>query len=231
MRCKGLKREDHRFDTGFCLSAVVLLCLGWFVTGWAMDEKKIIELPKPVMKGTTSLEEAVARRASVRDFAAKPLAPQEISQLLWAAQGVTRNWGGRTVPSAGALYPLETYLVTAEGLFQYLPARHQLLRLKDHNLMKDLCHAALGQAPTREAPAVIVLTAVLERTSRKYGGRSERYVAMEAGHAAQNVLLQASALGLGAVPVGAFHDDRVQKALGLPESHRPLYLIPVGHPR
>jgi len=170
MRCKGLKREDHRFDTGFCLSAVVLLCLGWFVTGWAMDEKKIIELPKPVMKGTTSLEEAVARRASVRDFAAKPLAPQEISQLLWAAQGVTRNWGGRTVPSAGALYPLETYLVTAEGLFQYLPARHQLLRLKDHNLMKDLCHAALGQAPTREAPAVIVLTAEKERRENTAGG-------------------------------------------------------------
>jgi SagB-type dehydrogenase family enzyme len=226
-----MKKRECRLAAGWCFTLVIILCLGGLVTASAMDEKKVVELPKPVMKGTTSLEEAVARRASVRDFAAKPLAPQEISQLLWAAQGITRNWGGRAAPSAGALYPLETYLVTAEGLFHYLPARHQLLRLTDHNLMKDLCHAALGQACTREAPAVIVLTAVLERTSKKYGQRAERYVAMEAGHAAQNVLLQATALGLGAVPVGAFHDDRVQKALGLPDSHRPLYLIPVGHPR
>jgi SagB-type dehydrogenase family enzyme len=212
-----MKKRECRLAAGWCFTLVIILCLGGLVTASAMDEKKVVELPKPVLKGTTSLEEAVARRASVRDFTAKPLAPQEISQLLWAAQGITRNWGGRAAPSAGALYPLETYLVTAEGLFHYLPARHQLLRLTDHNLMKDLCHAALGQACTRE--------------SEKYGQRAERYVAMEAGHAAQNVLLQATALGLGAVPVGAFHDDRVQKALGLPDSHRPLYLIPVGHPR
>ncbi len=226
-----MKKRKRRFEILSCLSLVVILGLGGFVAGSAMDEKKIIGLPQPVMKGKLSLEEALARRASVRDFTSKTLDLQETSQLLWAAQGVTRSWGGRTTPSAGALYPLEVYWVTAEGLFQYLPARHQMLRLSDRNLLKDLCQAALGQACVHEAPAVMVMAAVLERTSRKYGQRTERYVAMEAGHAAQNVLLQATALGLGAVPVGAFHDERVQKVLGLPDSHRPLYLIPVGHPR
>ncbi len=196
-----------------------------------MNQDKVIQLPRPVHTGKTSLEETILRRESVRNFTSKPLTLQETSQLLWAAQGVTRKWGGRAAPSAGALYPLEVYLATAEGFFHYLPARHQLVRLSSQNLLKDLCQAALGQACTRDAPAVIVLTAVHERTSGKYGPRAERYIAMEAGHAAQNILLQATALGLGAVPVGAFYDDPVQKALGLPGDHRPLYLIPVGHPR
>jgi len=196
-----------------------------------MDQDKAIQLPKPVHTGKMSLEETLLRRESVRDFTSQPLTLQETSQLLWAAQGMTRKWGGRTAPSAGALYPLEAYLVTAEGFFHYLPDRHQLIRLSDRNLLKDLCLAALGQACTREAPAVIVLTAVYERTSGKYGQRAERYIAMEAGHTAQNILLQATALGLGTIPVGAFHDDRVQKTLGLPVDHRPLYLIPVGHRR
>jgi len=196
-----------------------------------MDQDKAIQLPKPVHTGKMSLEETLLRRESVRDFTSQPLTLQETSQLLWAAQGMTRKWGGRTAPSAGALYPLEAYLVTAEGFFHYLPDRHQLIRISDRNLLKDLCLAALGQACTREAPAVIVLTAVYERTSGKYGQRAERYIAMEAGHTAQNILLQATALGLGTIPVGAFHDDRVQKTLGLPVDHRPLYLIPVGHRR
>ncbi|MCX5834209.1 MAG: SagB/ThcOx family dehydrogenase [Deltaproteobacteria bacterium] len=196
-----------------------------------MDQDKVIQLPRPVHTGKMSLEETILRRESVRDFTSKPLTLQEFSQLLWAAQGITRKWGGRAAPSAGALYPLEVYLVTAEGFFHYLPARHHMIPLSDRNLLKDLCHAALGQSCTREAPAVIVLTAVHERTSGKYGPRAERYIAMEAGHAAQNILLQATALGLGALPVGAFYDDRVQKALGLPGDHQPLYLIPVGHPR
>ena len=209
----------------------MITSFGGLRTGSAMDQEKAIQLPKPVHTGKMSLEETLLRRESVRDFNSQPLTSQETSQLLWAAQGMTRKWGGRAAPSAGALYPLETYLVTAEGFFHYLPDRHQLIRLSDRNLLKDLCLAALGQACTREAPAVIVLTAVHERTSGKYGQRAERYIAMEAGHTAQNILLQATALGLGTIPVGAFHDDRVQKTLGLPVDHRPLYLIPVGHRR
>jgi SagB-type dehydrogenase family enzyme len=226
-----MKNRDGPIFPGICLSVFMIMSLGWLDTGSAMDQDKVIELPKPVHTGKMSLEETILRRASVRDFTSKPLTPPEISQLLWAAQGTTRKWGGRAAPSAGALYPLEIYLVTADGFFHYLPARHQLIRLSDQNLLKDLCHAALGQACTREAPAVIVMTAVHERTSGKYGQRAERYIAMEAGHAAQNILLQATALRLGAVPVGAFSDERVQKALGLPGDHRPLYLIPAGHPR
>jgi SagB-type dehydrogenase family enzyme len=226
-----MKNRDGQVFLGLCLSVFMMMLLGWLSTGSAMDQDKLIQLPKPDHTGKMSLEETLLRRESVRDFIPKPLAPQEISQLLWAAQGMTRKWGGRTAPSAGALYPLEIYLVTAGGFFHYLPARHQLIRLSDRNLLKDLCHAALGQACTREAPAVVVMAAVYERTSGKYGQRAERYIAMEAGHAAQNILLQATALGLGAVPVGAFYDERVQKALGLPGDQRPLYLIPVGHPR
>lgn len=226
-----MKKRKYLLEILFCLSLLILPGLGGFVTGSEMGEKKFIGLPPPVTKGKMPLEEAVARRASVREFTSNPLDLQETSQLLWAAQGVTRSWGGRTTPSAGALYPLEIYWVTAKGLFHYLPARHQLLRVSDRNLLKDLCQAALGQACIREAPAVMVMAAVLERTSIKYGQRTERYVAMEAGHAAQNVLLQATALGLGAVPVGAFHDERVHNVLGLPDSQRPLYLIPIGHPR
>jgi SagB-type dehydrogenase family enzyme len=226
-----MKNRAGRVFHGLCILVIMITSFGGLRTGSAMDQEKAIQLPKPVHTGKMSLEETLLRRESVRDFNSQPLTSQETSQLLWAAQGMTRKWGGRAAPSAGALYPLETYLVTAEGFFHYLPDRHQLIRLSDRNLLKDLCLAALGQACTREAPAVIVLTAVHERTSGKYGQRAERYIAMEAGHAAQNILLQATALGLGAAPVGAFHDDRVQKTLGLPVDHRPLYLIPVGHRR
>ena len=226
-----MKNWDGRVFHGLCLSVIMITSLGWLGAGSTMDQDKAIQLPKPVHTGKMSLEETLLRRESVRDFTSQPLTLQETSQLLWAAQGMTRKWGGRTAPSAGALYPLEAYLVTAEGFFHYLPDRHQLIRISDRNLLKDLCLAALGQACTREAPAVIVLTAVYERTSGKYGQRAERYIAMEAGHTAQNILLQATALGLGTIPVGAFHDDRVQKTLGLPVDHRPLYLIPVGHRR
>ncbi len=226
-----MQNRDVRIYTGLCLILMMVTGLAGPGTASAMDQEKTIQLPRPASTGKWSLEETIQHRESVRDFSSQPLTPQEISQLLWSAQGVTRKWGGRSAPSAGALYPLETYLVTAEGFFRYLPARHQLIRLSDRNLLKDLCFAALGQACTREAPAVFVLTAVYERTAGKYGQRAERYIAMEAGHTAQNILLQSTALGLGAVPVGAFHDDRVQKALSLPVDHRPLYLIPVGHRR
>ncbi len=192
---------------------------------------KIIQLPKPVLHGGMSIEETLAKRESIRDFASKPLTPSELSQVLWAAQGINRNRGGRATPSAGALYPLELYMVLKDGFFHYVPHDHQLVRITDRDLIADLASAALGQQCIRESSAVIVITAVYERIERKYGRRGERYVKMEAGHAAQNVLLQAVSLGLGAVPVGAFHDDQVRKVLELPANHEPLYLIPLGHIR
>jgi SagB-type dehydrogenase family enzyme len=179
-----------------------------------------------------SLEEALARRRSVREFSNKALSDQELSQLLWAAQGITHPEGLRTAPSAGALYPLELYVANAAGLYRYDPQRHELQRRSERDLRPSLCRAAQEQESVREAPVVFVITAIYARTAQKYGqDRSPRYAHLEAGHAAQNLLLQAVALGLGAVPVGAFHDDLVQKVLALPVEEQPLYLIPTGHAR
>ena len=156
----------------------------------------------------------------------------ELGQLLWAIQGTTHERGFRTAPSAGALYPLEIYLVTEEGIFHYEPEQHDLAVISRDNPSASLYRAALSQEAVRQAPAVFVVTAVYERTAQKYGDeRSPRYVHLEAGHAAQNLLLQAVALNLGAVPIGAFQDEEVQAALELPADHKPLYLIPVGHPK
>ena len=178
-----------------------------------------------------SLEEAIARRRSVRDFSDTPLTDAEHGQLLWATQGIThRSMGLRAAPSAGALYPLEVYLVTRGGVFHYEPRGHQLRQSAANDVRKALFDAAMRQEAVRDAPAVVVLAGVYERTAKKYGARAERYVHMEAGHAAQNLLLQAVSLGLAAVPIGAFDDDGVRTALGLPPAHRPLYLLPVGHP-
>jgi SagB-type dehydrogenase family enzyme len=177
------------------------------------------------------LHEALTSRRSVRQYNDRPLSTEELGQLLWAAQGTTSNRGFRTAPSAGALYPLEVYVATAEGAFHYQPAGHRLAALSHEDPRPALYAAALQQDPVRDAPAVFVVAAVYQRTSAKYGQeRSPRYVHLEAGHAAQNLLLEAVALGLGAVPIGAFYDEEVQKALELPADHRPLYLIPVGHP-
>ncbi len=193
------------------------------------QNEKIINLSRPVTKGGMTIEETLQRRASIRKFTPEALSMEEISQLFWAAQGVTREWGARTAPSAGGLFPLEIYVVLKEGVFHYVPRNHQLVRTMEGNMTGPLASAALGQECVRGAPAVFVIAAVYERTARKYGTRAERYVKIEAGHAAQNLLLQAVSLGLGAVPVGAFHDDQVKKTLLLPADQEPLYLLPVGH--
>lgn len=193
---------------------------------------QIILLPPPQRKGTMSLEEALARRQSVREFAATALTEAELGQLLWAAQGISHGSNLRTAPSAGALYPLEVYVATAGGLFHYDPARHALERRGEGDVRAALSRAALEQESVRDAPAVFVITAVAGRTAAKYGpARSPRYVHLEAGHAAQNLLLEATALGLGGVPVGAFQDDASRRVLALPIAEEPLYLLPVGHPR
>lgn len=196
-----------------------------FPTPAASEEQA---LPAPSTEGPLSLEETLKRRRSVRAYADQPLTRQELGQLLWAAQGITREGRYRTAPSAGALYPLEIYVADAEGVWHYVPQGHRLARWQDGDRRAQLCPAALSQRAVCEAPAVFVITAVFARTAQKYGQRATRYVWLEAGHAAQNLLLQAVSLGLGAVPIGAFHDEQVQAALDLPPDHEPLYLIPVG---
>jgi len=166
----------------------------------------------------------------VREFADAPLTLADLGQLLWAAQGTTHPAGLRTAPSAGALYPLEVYAVTHDAVYHYDPQGHRMTVAVSGDARPALHAAALRQDPVLKAPAVIA--AVYARTAVKYGAdRAPRYVHLEGGHAAQNVLLQAVALKLGAAPIGAFEDDRVKQVLALPSDQQPLYLIPVGHLR
>jgi SagB-type dehydrogenase family enzyme len=189
-----------------------------------------VVLPAPRQSGALSVEEALARRRSVRTYTGDPLSMAELSQLLWACQGTTHQAGLRTAPSAGALYPLETYVARADGVYRYLSQGHRLQVIGRADVRSALSDAAVGQEPVAQAPAVFVIAAVYQRTAQKYGERATLYIYLEAGHAAQNLLLQAVSLGLGGVPIGAMYEDRVQKALSLPDDHQPVYIIAIGHP-
>jgi SagB-type dehydrogenase family enzyme len=192
---------------------------------------QIIKLAEPNTKGTTLLEKAIAARRSRRDFSPQPLTLEQIGELVWAAQGQDSAGRYRTTPSAGATYPLELFVVTSEGLFHYLPAKHSLEKLSDQDLRTALTSAGWGQNFIEEAPLTLVFTAEFARTTRRYGERGIRYVYMEAGHAAQNVHLQAESLGLGSVAVGAFDGDSVSKVLSLPDYLEPIYMVVVGYCR
>lgn len=195
----------------------------------ASSSPSFIALPPGPLQSPMPLEQALRSRRSMRDFQAEPLSMELISQLLWAAQGKTGPSGERTSPSAGALYPLELYVLTHQGVFHYIPEGHGMALHLEGDRRKALHEAALEQEAFRSAPMVMVFTAVFERTFVKYGGeRGSRYVYLEAGHAAQNVLLAATALGLGALSVGAFNDQKVRDALQLPLDHFPLYFIVLG---
>ena len=197
-----------------------------------------IALPPPRTEGALSIETALARRRSVRTFAARPLTMDQLGQILWAAQGITgRRWPLRTAPSAGALYPREVYVVAGQvraldgGIYRYRPQAHALAPVKTGDHRGALARAALGQGWMAKAPVMLAITGVISRTAAKYGRRAERYVFMEAGHAAQNIYLQVQADGLGTTAVGAFRDKAVQALLRLPDGEVPLYLMPVGVPR
>ena len=193
-----------------------------------------IVLPVPVKSSEFSVEEALQKRRSVRDYADSPLTLTEVSQLLWAAQGENRPEGFRTAPSAGALYPLEIYLVAGDvedlpaGIYKYKIRGHSLIEIADGDKRKDLCKAALEQSSIEDAPAVIIITAVYERTMKKYGERGIRYAHIEVGNASENVYLQAASLDLGTVFIGAFYDEKVKKVLQTEEDERPLCIMPVG---
>jgi SagB-type dehydrogenase family enzyme len=195
-----------------------------------------IALPAPRRESGFPLERALSERRSVREFSKAALTQEEVSQILWAAQGVTSRDGLRTAPSAGALYPLELYLVAGNvqnldpGIYKYVPAGHLLIKIMAGDQRRKLAAASLGQDSVANAAAVLAFTAVERRTTRKYGNRGVRYIHIEVGHASQNVFLEATALGLGAVVVGAFEDDRLRETLKLPEGEAPLYLMPLGRP-
>lgn len=225
-------RKHGQWGTLLCLCAFVG-CAGG-ETGGVGEGSTMITLPSPETKNTFPLDDALQFRRSVRDFKDEPITLVEAGRLLWAAQGITSLGGFRTAPSAGALYPLETYLVAGRveglepGIYRYLPAKHGLVRTRSGDYRVELAKASLGQLWMARAAAMVAISAVPARTARRYGERGRRYVYMEVGHAGQNVSLEAVALGLGTVVVGAFSDEEVKRVLGLPDGEEPLYLMPVG---
>ncbi len=196
-----------------------------------------IHLLPPAEKGGMSLEEAVARRRSIRDFSPEAISRSQLSQILWAASGISGTSSGyRTVPSAGATYPLEIFVVCGknsieeidEGIYHYNIDSQSLTLHHKGDVRLPLARAALAQTFIYQAPLDIVICAEYERTTLHYGLRGERYVYMEVGHAGQNIYLQATALGLATVAVGAFHDEQVAEVLRLDKQYKPLYIMPVG---
>lgn len=203
-------------------------------SGAEAEEGGTVELPKPRQKGGVSVEEAMLARRSIRSYSGEALTLEEISQLLWAAQGITNERGFRTAPSAGALYPLELYLVAgkveglAPGVYAYRPTRHDLVLVAKGDKREALSEAALGQGAVANGAVDIVFAGVYERTAKKYGERATRYVHIEVGHAAQNVFLQVVALDLGAAVIGAFHDEGVEDVVKMEQNEDALYIMPVG---
>lgn len=209
------------------LTAAVLVAFRGCELGWGQPVVTRRALPEPQVQGGAALSTVLATRRSVRVFGTRELEDRELGQLLWAAQG--SNDSHRTAPSAGGLYPLTVRVVDAHGVWRYVPADHALVREAIGDRREGLAIAVLRQSSIRGAPLSLVITAELAITTRKYGPKSgERFATLEAGHVAQNVLLTATALGLGAVPVGAFEDEPLRKVLALPPEVTPLYVIPIG---
>ncbi|MFW9940724.1 MAG: SagB/ThcOx family dehydrogenase [Candidatus Thorarchaeota archaeon] len=189
-----------------------------------------LNLPKPLMKGTKSLEECIYERESVRSFKDKPIEIEKISQILWATQG--KKGHKRTVPSAGATYPLEIYVNLKEkGYFYYNFEKHNLKLILDEDISIRLAAASWNQQFISEAYLNIIICAIFARTTQRYGERGIRYVFIEVGHCAQNIHLEAVSLGLASVPIGAYEDGKVKAVLDLPKNVEPLYIIPIGYSR
>lgn len=233
----------RRYFLGYLLAGIIITTsLAWWqAQGEAMEtraapkqETGIVLLPQPRLDSSISVEQALRKRRSVRDYRDEPLTMAEISQLLWAAQGITSPEGLRTAPSAGALYPLELYIVAGNvvdlsaGIYRYLPNRHALAQIIRGDRRGELYAASLHQTAIKKAPASLVFSAVYARTTGKYGQRGLRYVTMDHGHAAENVYLQAVSLNLGTVVIGAFDDHAVKRAVSLPPEEEPLSVMPVG---
>lgn len=200
-----------------------------------MNDTKTVILPKPDLSGTMSIEETLQKRRSIRSYSDEPLTLREISQLAWSAQGISDERSGfRTAPSAGATFPMEIYLLVSgigdvsDGVYRYNNKEHALEKKIDGDLRQGLFEVSLRQPSITNAPVVMVITGVLQRTEQRYGQRALRYVYMEAGHVAQNVYLQGVALHVGTVVIGAFQDEGVSRIMELKDDEYPLYIMPLG---
>jgi len=198
------------------------------------ESSTTFKLPAPKLDGDISVEKAISLRRSIRSYKKEALSIEEVSQILWAAQGITNQQGYRTAPSAGALFPLELYIAVGNvknlspGIYKYNPQKHELMLTKLGDKRNEIADTAGGQDRVRNGAVVLIFSAVYERTKPRYGTRTERYVHMEIGHAAQNVYLQVTALNLATVSVGAFVDNQLKKVSGLERNEIPLLLMPVG---
>ncbi|MCK4480495.1 MAG: SagB/ThcOx family dehydrogenase [Candidatus Lokiarchaeota archaeon] len=189
-----------------------------------------LKLPNPNLKGEKNLEECIYERESVRSYKDKEIEFEKISQILWAAQG--KKGQKRTVPSAGATFPLEIYITLKDkGFFHYNFEKHVLELITSEDLSKKLAQASWDQNFIAEAYLNVIICAIFERTTQRYGERGVRYVYMEVGHCAQNIHLEAVALSLSSVPIGAYEDNKVKDVLNLKKKIEPLYIIPVGYPK
>jgi len=224
---------------------IITLLLVSFSVNKGVCQDEMIKLPVPNLKGSVSVEETMLNRRSIRDFKPDALSLGQVSQILWAAYGITKEMnspltvrgGLKTAPSAGATYPLEIYVVVGnvngleKGIYKYLPDGHFLMKTYDQDIRKELAEAALDQEFIEQAPASLFYSAIFSRTTRKYKSRGrDRYVCIDLGHSAENVCLQVVAMGLGTCPVGAFEDRMVRNAMMIPDKEEPLYIMPIGYP-
>jgi SagB-type dehydrogenase family enzyme len=192
------------------------------------------------IKGGMPLWEAIYHRRSIRNFKSDPMTKNVLSQLLWATQGITHEAVGfefRAAPSAGALYPVETYLVIHNieeiepGIYHYNVQNHELEQLEKGDFRESSARAALDQDMAFSANVVFIWTAVFQRSKWKYDQRAYRYVYLDAGHIAQNLALAAVSLNLGTCQIGALYDDEVNKLIGIDgEEESVIYMTVVGQP-
>lgn len=224
------------------LLAITIVYLIW-PKSYPINQKAVItnnNLPKPQITGNMSVEQAINDRRSVRRYSNESLSIEDVSQLLWAAQGITdQNTKFRTAPSAGHTFPLEAYILIGkdgvsglkEGFYHYNPFSHSLEQILGTDSRSDLSQAANGQPWVKEAPVDIVITGNYQKMIDKYKDEklSTRFVDMEAGHVGQNIYLEAQARNLATVALGSFKDDQVHQILKIPSNENTLYIFPVGH--
>ena len=216
---------------GLLVTCCVGFCLG---RSGAPDDtrrrvgRRIIQLTAPRTSGSVSLEEALAKRRSVRQFSSQALTPDQISQLAWAGQGITeRTQGLRTAPSAGSTYPITLYFVSADGVFRYRPEEHALEEVANGDVRAAMAGTADG--PMTSAPLSIVVTGSAAKVAERFRQEARTYTLLEAGHVTQNILLQAVCLDLGAVPIGGLDKRLVSESCRLARGHDPLYVVAIGY--